>query len=103
HAEDDGPGQEHRLPQHRGFGFDAADAPSQYAEAVDHRSVRIGTDQGVGEEPAVSLDHDTPQVLQVDLMANAHAGRHDAETIERLLCPVQQCITLAVAPVLPFD
>ena len=38
----------HRLAEHRGLGLDAADAPAQDAEAVDHRGVRVGADQGVG-------------------------------------------------------
>ena len=43
-------GQQHRdrLAEHRRFGLDAADAPAEHAEAVDHRGVRIGADAGVG-------------------------------------------------------
>jgi hypothetical protein len=33
-----------RLAEHRGLGFDASDAPPQNAQAVDHRSVRVGPD-----------------------------------------------------------
>ena len=35
------------LAQHRGFGLDTADAPAEHAEAVDHRRVRVGADDGV--------------------------------------------------------
>ena len=37
-------GDEHRdrLPEHRRLGLDAADAPAQDTEAVDHRGVRVG-------------------------------------------------------------
>ena len=38
----------HRLAEHRGLGLDAADAPAEHAEAVDHRGVRVGADAGVG-------------------------------------------------------
>ena len=37
-----------RLAEHARFGFDAADAPADDAEAVDHRRVRIGADERVG-------------------------------------------------------
>ena len=38
-----------RLAEHHGLGLDAAHAPAQHAEAVDHRGVRVGADQGVRE------------------------------------------------------
>ena len=37
-----------RLAEHAGFGLDAADAPADDAQAVDHGRVRIGADEGVG-------------------------------------------------------
>jgi hypothetical protein len=37
-----------RLAEHRGLGLDAADAPAEHAEAVDHGRVRVGADQRVG-------------------------------------------------------
>ena len=49
-AEADDFGQQHRdgLAEHRGLGLDAADAPAEHAEAVDHGGVGIGADAGVG-------------------------------------------------------
>ena len=38
----------HRLAEHRRLGLDAADAPAEHAEAVDHRRVRVGADERVG-------------------------------------------------------
>ncbi len=38
----------HRLPEHGRLGFDAADAPAEAAQAVDHRGVGIGADERVG-------------------------------------------------------
>ena len=97
-------GDEHRdrLTQHRGFGFDTADAPPQHAEAVDHRRVRVGADQRIGVglrralPPRGGEDH-AREVLQVHLVHDAGVGRHDAETLERLLRPAQQGVALAVA------
>ena len=37
-----------RLAEHSRFGLDAADAPADDAETVDHRRVRIGADQRIG-------------------------------------------------------
>ena len=49
--ESDDRGNQHRerLAEHGGFCFDAADAPAENAEAVDHRGVRIGADERIGE------------------------------------------------------
>ena len=37
-----------RLTEHRGLGLDAADAPAEHAERIDHRRVRVGADERVG-------------------------------------------------------
>ena len=100
-AEHDGFRQEHRLAEHRRFGFDAADAPSEHAESVDHRRVRIRPDQRVGVQPAVTRQDDLPQVLEIDLVADPHARWHHAETFERLLRPVEQGVTLAIPAIFP--
>src|SRR5262245_8838755 len=46
---------------------------------------------------------DPAQVLEVYLVADAHAGGHDGEVAESLLRPAQQGIALAVALVLTLD
>ncbi len=38
----------HRLAEHAGLGLDAAHAPADHADAVDHRGVAVGADQRVG-------------------------------------------------------
>ncbi len=45
-----------RLAQHRGLRLDAADAPAQDAEAVDHRRVRVRADERVGIRDCVVAD-----------------------------------------------
>ena len=47
-ADDIGREKINRLAEHARLGFDAADAPADDAEAVDHRRVRIGADERVG-------------------------------------------------------
>ena len=91
----------HRLAEHRGFGFDAADAPAEHAEAVDHRRVRVGADERVGIRPAhavlLAVEHDAREVLEVDLVHDAGVRRHDLEVAERRLAPAQECVALRVA------
>jgi hypothetical protein len=95
--------QQHRdrLPQHRRLGLDPADPPAEHGEAVDHRRVRVGADQGVrvGLEDAVVLAavDDLGQVLEVDLVADPGRRRHDAEVVEGLLAPFEERVALEVA------
>ena len=95
----------HRLAEHGGLGLDAADAPAEHAEAVDHRGVRVGADAGVGvglRRPLAGHD-DAGQVLDVDLVHDAGARRDDLELVERGLAPAQELVALAVALVLELD
>ena len=89
----------HRLAEHRRLGLDPAHAPAEHAEAVDHRRVRIGADQGVGigEVLLVVHEHDPGQVLEVDLMDDAGVGRDDAEVVKGALAPAQEGVALLVA------
>ena len=91
---------EHRqgLAQHRRLGLDAAHAPAQHAEAVDHRRVRVGADERVRVGDVVVVDeHHAGQVLEVDLVHDPGVGRHDLDAVERALAPAQEGVALAVA------
>ena len=96
-------GDEHRdrLAQHRGLRLDPADAPAEHPEAVDHGGMRVGADHGVrvgaGRAAVLAREHDAGEVLQVDLVDDAGAGRHHPEVAERLLAPAQERVALAVA------
>ena len=101
HADDLRSDEGERLAEHRGFRFDAADAPAQDAEAVDHRCMGVGADKRVwvGDRLAVApggLD-DLREELEVHLVDDAGAGRNDTEVAERLLGPPQEPVTFAVA------
>ena len=90
-----------RLAEHGRLGLDAAHAPAQHAQAVDHGGVRVGADQrvGIGDLLAIDLgreDH-ARQVLEIHLVADAHARRHGGEVAEGRLAPLQKRIALAVA------
>ncbi len=109
--------QQHRigLAEHRGLRLDAADAPAQHREAVHHGGVGVGADQRVGigdvhrHHLAVDLDLVLPgpdrlrQVFEIDLVADAGAGRHHAEIVERLLRPLQELVALLVLLVFVLD
>ena len=109
HAEADHVGDQHgdRLAEHRRLGLDAADAPAQDAETVHHRGVAVGAVQrvGIGDGLAVRLagPHALAEILQVHLVADAGARRHDAEVVERVLAPAQEAVALAVALELDVD
>ena len=51
-----------RLTEHARFRLDAADAPADDAEAVDHRRVRIGADERVRikDRVAIAFADNTP-------------------------------------------
>ncbi len=93
-------GQQHGdgLAEHAGLGFNAADAPAEHAEAVDHGGVRIGADHGIGIHRAVLVaEDDLCEILQVDLVDDAGVGRDDAEVPEGGLSPAKQHVALAIA------
>ena len=96
-----------RLAEHRGLGLDAADAPADHADAVDHRGVGVGADAGVGVGLQLAVDlageDGAGQVLDVDLVHDAGAGRDDLEVVEGALAPAQELVALAVALVLDLD
>jgi hypothetical protein len=89
------------LAEHGGLGLDAADAPAEHAEAVDHGGVRVGADQRVrvGHQPAVlfGIEHDPGQELEVHLVDDARVRRHDLEVVEGILAPAQEAVALLVA------
>ena len=96
-------GQQHRdgLAEHARFGFDAADAPADHAQAVDHGGVRIGADQriGIGEHGrllAIGEDH-RRQIFEIHLVHDAGVGRHHAKILKRFLAPAQERVALLIA------
>ena len=89
HADDPRHRLVERLAEQDGLGLDPADAVAQDAQAVDHRRVRVGADERVGEGDRAGLvgravATTRGQVLQVDLVDDAGAGRHDAQVAERV-------------------
>ena len=103
HADDLRDEHRHGLAEHRRLGLDAADAPAEDAEAVDHRRVRVGPDERVGVDASCrrrSSSTTRAEVLEVHLVADARAGRHDLEVAEGALPPLEELVALAVAQVL---
>ena len=96
-----------RLAQHRRLGLDAAHAPAQYAQAVDHGGVRVGTEHGIRIGPLLAVHfighHHAGQMLQVHLVHDAGARRHHLEVGQRFLAPAQEAVAGLVALELDCD
>jgi hypothetical protein len=65
--------------------------------------VAVGADAGVGVRDAVALEDHAGEVLDVDLVNDAGAGRDDLEVVERALAPAEELVALLVALVLDLD
>src|SRR5690606_11731841 len=102
HAHDVGGQEINRLAQHAGFGLDAAHAPPNHADAVDHGGVAVRADQGVRIVDVVFLVHAARQVFKVDLVHDAEARGHHAEGVECLHAPFHELVALLVALELQF-
>ncbi len=81
-----------RLAEHGGLGLDTANAPTEHREAIDHGGVAVGADQRVGKgyrvyALALLVPHGLRQIFEIDLVADAGAGRHHAEIVERARAP----------------
>ena len=89
------------LPEHAGLGFDAAHAPTEHAQPIDHGGVRIRAHQRVGiRVPTVrrlQAKHHRSQIFEIHLVHDARIGRHHAKILKRGLAPAQQDVALAVA------
>ena len=97
--------QEDRLAEHRRLGLDAARPPAEHAEAVDHRRVRVGPHERVGErDRRRGLATTRAEVLEVHLVADARARRDDAERCRRPAAPTGAARSArALRAVLPVD
>ncbi len=86
-----------RLAEHARLCLDSAHAPADDAQAVDHGGVGVGADERVGIPDAFLLQHAAGEILEVHLVNDADAGRHDLESVERLRSPFQKLVALGVA------
>ncbi len=88
------------LAQHDSFRLDSADAPADDAQSVDHRGVGVGPDEGVGvgrQQSVLLAELDGGgEMLQVDLVDDAHARRHHAEVVEGALRELEELVALGI-------
>ena len=99
-AKPDHLGEQHhdRLAHHGGFGLDAAHAPAEHAEPVDHRGVRVGSDQRVGEQPGRPRPRRTlARYSRFTWWTMPVAGGHHPEPVEGGLAPLEELVALAIA------
>ena len=66
------------LSEHDGLGLNTADTPSDNSEAINHGSVTISSNNGVGIKNTVFFENDWCKPLQVDLMNDAVARGYDS-------------------------
>ena len=102
--------QQHRqrLAKHAGFRLDTADAPAEHGKTIDHGRMRVGADQRIRisdlEGAGLLADrhllllgpHGLCEIFEIDLVADAGAGRHHREIRERLLAPFQELVALLI-------
>ncbi len=100
HADDVGQAHPGGAAQHYVLGLQAAHADSDHAQRVHVRSMAVGAHQRVGEGHAVLGVDDRRHALQVDLVHDAVARRHDLDVAEGLLGPVDEMEAVFVAAVL---
>ncbi len=65
--------------------------------------MRVGTDDGVEVDNALEFEDDFGEVLEVDLVTDAHTRGHHAELLERTLRPLQEGVALDVSLVFDRD
>jgi len=96
--------QDHRdvLTQHHGLSLDAAHAPAEHAEPVDHGGVRVGADNGVRLEHIVDVHDSAGQLLEVDLVHDSGSRGHNEHVLEGGLPPLEELEALLVAFELDF-
>ncbi len=97
HAHDFGSQEIHGLAEHSCLGFDSAHTPADDAEAVNHGRVRIRADEGVRVIEVAGAEHALREILEIHLVNDTDAGRHDTECLECLLAPFEELVALAVA------
>src|SRR2546430_2211621 len=59
--------------------------------------MRVGADERVGEVPTLVVQYAEREGLEVDLVHDADAGRHDLEPVEGLHAPLEELVARAVA------
>ena len=100
HADDERDQHGYRLPEHGSLGFNAAHAPAQHAESVDHGGVRVGADERVGIGGALAAffvhKNHARQVFKIHLMHDAGVRRHDGKIAEAGLPPAQKRVTFFI-------
>ncbi len=91
------------LAEHAGLRLDAAHAPAEDAETVDHRRVRVRADERVEVRQAISAvlrvrrPDGLAEILEVHLMADAACRRHHREVLEGELTPAEELVALAIS------
>ena len=84
------------LTAHDGLSLQTTNTPSTDTETVDHRGVRVGTDNRVRVQKTVLVKDGATEELQVDLMNNTGTRGDNEEIVKGLSTPLQEAETLVV-------
>jgi hypothetical protein len=85
------------LSKHRGFRLDSTDPPTNHTETIDHRGVRVGSDESIREIDTFFLQYALRQILKVYLMADSESRWNDTEGLKRLFAPLEELVARFVA------
>ena len=95
-----------RLAEHHRLGLDAADAEAEDAEPVDHRRVRVGADERVGDReraPSSRSCDDRPRCSRLTWWTMPMPGGTTRKPSNAPCAQRSSCVALAVALVLAVD
>jgi len=84
HAHDVGCQEVNRLAQHRGFGFNAADSPTDNAQSIDSSWCANRYRPNYRDSKDRVFPDALTKEFQIDLVTDAYARRNDAKAVERL-------------------
>jgi hypothetical protein len=87
----------HRLTKHGSLSLDSANAPSHNAKTVNHRRVRVSSDQRIREIDTITLKRSLREILKVYLVTDTETWRNNTERFERLLAPLQELVARLIA------
>ena len=85
------------LAEHPGFGFDAADAPTDDPEAVDHRGMGVSADEGIWVIDAIFFEDTFGEIFEIHLVDDADSWWDDAESFEGLLAPLEEHVAFTIS------
>ena len=86
-----------RLTQQARLGLNSAHTPAHDSQSVNHRGMRIRSNERVGIRQVIARKHDRGEVFQIHLVDDPRARGDDAEALKSALAPAQELVALRVS------